>query len=300
MIELSAVPDGGNSRGLAGSLRKDELGKYNKMVFEKLLEAENKGKNCVLYTLLEAPNGCGLLPGAHLLALSAGCAYGTLGATVLDDQIAARAGDILDEQGAAAEIINVNLSAEEDNVVKILEEPFSSRKKLLIFGAGHISLPLAEMASLLGYDTIIVDDRQELVSRERFPHAGRLICAPFEDVFDEQFLSLIDAATSIVIVTRGHAYDRLCLGKVIASEACFIGMIGSRSKVQTNFRSLLDMGISKEQLSRVAAPIGLDLKGQRPEEIALSIFAEMVAEEHGGSGERLSDKFKEEAHFFDQ
>lgn len=300
MIELSTKSGSGNSRNPTCTLQKDELGKYNKLVFEKLLETEKKGNTSILYTLLHVPEGCGLIEGAHLLVFAGGHTYGTLGVSALDDLITARAGNILSKQDAATGIIDVNLPGEEENGVKVLEDPIFPQKKLLVFGAGHIALPLVEMASVLGYQTIVVDDRQELVSRDRFPHASKLVCASFEEVFDNELISSIDAATSIVIVTRGHAYDRLCLSKVIALDACFIGMIGSRNKVKTNFRALLEMGVNKEQLKRVSAPIGFDLKGQRPAEIALSILAEMVACEHGGSGERLSTKFKEEMNLFDE
>ncbi len=300
MSKLSTMLGSDNSRNFTCSLHKDELSTYNKLVFEVLLEAEKKGKTCVLYTLVQVPDGSGLIEGAHLLVLAEDCIFGTLGVSSLDELITTRAGNILSQQDAATLLIDVNLPGEKETKVRVLEDPIFPQKKLLVFGAGHIALPLVEMASVLGYQTIVVDDRQELVSRDRFPHASKLVCASFEEVFDNELISSIDAATSIVIVTRGHAYDRLCLSKVIALDACFIGMIGSRNKVKTNFRALLEMGVNKEQLKRVSAPIGFDLKGQRPAEIALSILAEMVACEHGGSGERLSTKFKEEMNLFDE
>lgn len=148
------------------------------------------------------------------------------------------------------------------------------------------------MASLLGYYIIVVDDRQEFVNKERFPKANKLICVSFGEAFkNDEVLSEIDGLTDIIIITRGHKYDLLCLRYAIFTEARYIGMIGSGEKVKSNFRALLKDGISKKALERVAAPIGLDLGGQKPEEIAISILAQLIAFENGGTGEPLDKKY---------
>jgi len=171
---------------------------------------------------------------------------------------------------------------------KMLEDSYSPQKKLVVFGGGHITLPLVEMATILGYQTIVIDDKPEFANKERFPYADEVICAGFEDIF-QRGLPEIDSTTSVVIVTRGHKYDKVCLKHVICSNARYIGMIGSSNKVRQTFKALLQEGVAKNDLEKVSSPIGLDLGGKKPGEIALSILAEMVARENNGTGRQLKE-----------
>ncbi len=262
--------------------------KFNQLIYEKLQDNQEHGRSGILYTLVEVPEHYAALSGAHLLVLQGGWVYGTLGSYSLDHKMIDRSKTLFSQLEPATDLTQVKLCLQDDeSVAKVLEDPFLPQKKLIIFGAGHVSVSLVEMASLLGYQTVVVDDRQDLISKARFPKAHRLICAPFEEVFNDEFNLEINEMTSVVIVTRGHEYDLLCLRNSICSQACYIGMIGSRTKVNTNFSILLEEGISKKALERVAAPIGLDLGGQKPEEIALSIIAQMVALENGRTGTSL-------------
>jgi xanthine dehydrogenase accessory factor len=262
--------------------------KFNRLVYERLQGNLDKGNPGILYTLLEAPDHYTVHSGSHLLVLPGDYVYGTLGNFSLDNEMTARAKRLLSQPKPSTDIIHVELFQHDNSTAKVLEEPFFPQKKLIVFGAGHVALPLVEMASILGYETVVVDDRQELVSRERFPQAKQMICSPFEDVFkNDEFNLDINRMTSIVIVTRGHEDDLMCLRNVIHSDARYIGMIGSKRKVVNNFSALLNEGISKKTLEKVTAPIGLDLGGQTPEEIALSIMAQLVALENGGTGKPL-------------
>lgn len=272
-----------------------DTSKFNQLIYQKLQEALDRGKRNILYTLVKTPDNCELHRGTHLLVLSNGYAYGTLGYFSLDQEMIARAERISSQPDPSTEMIQVKLPEQKDGTAIILEEPFSPQKKLVIFGAGHVSLPLVEMAAILGYQTVVVDDRQDLLTRERFPKAERLICTPFEDFFNnDQFNSEINEMSSVVIITRGHEYDLLCLRHVIHSHARYIGMIGSRKKVSNNFYRLLKEGVGRETLEKVIAPIGIDLGGKKPEEIALSIMAQMVALENEGTGRHLDQVFKDE------
>lgn len=263
--------------------------KFNQLIFEKLRDNQEHGKSGILYTLVEAPEHDAVHSGAHLLVLPGDWVYGTLGDYSLDHKMIDRGKALFAQLEPATDLIQVKLGLQDDEgVAKVLEEPFLPQKKLVIFGAGHVAVPLVEMASIMGYQTVVVDDRQDLISRARFPKAHRLIGASFEEVFDnDEYNPEINEMTSVVIITRGHEYDLLCLRNAIRSQACYIGMIGSRSKVNTNFSVLLKEGVSNKELERVAAPIGLDLGGQKPEEIALSIIAQMVALKNGGTGTSL-------------
>jgi xanthine dehydrogenase accessory factor len=269
--------------------------KFNQLIYQRLQEELDRGKPGILYTLVKPPDDSKLRSGSHLLVLSEGFAYGTLGLFSLDKEMIARAERLFSQTDPSTDIIQVKLSVQADGIVKVLEEPFFPQKKLVIFGAGHVALPLVEMAAILGYRTVVVDDRQELVSRERFPKADRLICAPFEEVLnDAEFKADMNGMTSIVIITRGHEYDLLCLRHAIRFDVRYAGMIGSRRKVINNFSALLNEGVCRKALEKVAAPIGLDLGGQKPEEIALSIMAQLIALENGGTGKPLEQVFKNE------
>jgi len=263
----------------------------DQQIYQRLQEELEQEKACVLYTLVDLPSGWQLHSGSHLLVLSKGFAYGTLGLSSLDHQMIARAKRLLSQSGPFTRIVKIQLV--EGKMAKVLEEAFLPQKKLVVFGAGHVAVPLVEMASILGYRTVVVDDRQELVNKERFPRADELICAPFVEVLQNaEFKEQINGVTSVVIVTRGHRYDLLCLKYMIETDARYIGMIGSRSKVKECFSALLNEGVSREALTKVAAPIGLDLGGQKPEEIALSILAQMIALEHGGSCKPLHQIYR--------
>ncbi|MBF7084458.1 XdhC family protein [Desulfallas sp. Bu1-1] len=258
-------------------------------MFEKLLKAVESGTPAVLYTVIDSQGYPGLKEGSRLLAIAGGEVYGTLGISLLDEQVMARAANIFQRAVPNTGIIEINalgLDAGCELPVKILEDSFFPQKKLIIFGGGHVAVPLVQMASILGYQTVVVDDRPEFVSPGRFPNADALICSDLAKGLPE---NEIDASTSIVIITRGHQYDLACLETVIGSRACYIGMIGSSSKVRQTFKTLLNKGINKKDLEKVSAPIGLDLGGQKPAEIALSILAEMVAREYNGSCRPLKE-----------
>jgi len=156
----------------------------------------------------------------------------------------------------------------------------NEKKQALILGGGHISQPLVQILAIIEYEVTVVDDRLEFANPERFPGAKQVICKPFSQVLEH--IKLDDQA-AIIIVTRGHQYDLDCLRSVMGKEAGYIGMIGSRRKVEGTLKVLREEGIDRALLERVRAPIGLDLGGQSPSEIAVSIVAEMIAISKGGS-----------------
>lgn len=159
--------------------------------------------------------------------------------------------------------------------------------RAVILGGGHISQPLVQILSILKYDITVVDDRLEFASTGRFPGAEQVRCESFSQVLQEL---KPDEQTAVIIVTRGHQYDLDCLRSVIGTQAGYIGMIGSRRKVKATLEVLAEEGVSPELLQRVRAPIGLDLGGQSPEEIGVSIAAEVVATFKNGSCIPLSQK----------
>jgi xanthine dehydrogenase accessory factor len=149
----------------------------------------------------------------------------------------------------------------------------ASRPTLLVVGAGHVAVPVAEIGHMVGFRVVVLDDRAEMASEERFPTAEKRIVG---DIAEKLGALSITPNTYVVIITRGHAYDEAALRVVVGSSAAYVGMIGSRRKVRTTFDRLIEDGISKDLVQRVRAPIGINIGAQTPAEIAVSILAEIV------------------------
>jgi xanthine dehydrogenase accessory factor len=177
---------------------------------------------------------------------------------------------------------DVSLAYAADAGTKKFVETLSPPARLIIAGAGHVGQALAAIASPLDFSVSVIDDRGDCASADRFPQAQQCIVGEIED---ELRAFPIDASTYIVIVTRGHRHDGHALSAVVDSPAKYIGLIGSRRKVLTIFQDLLSQGVSMEKLSRVHAPIGLELGAVTVPEIAVSIAAELVAVRRGRGGE---------------
>jgi xanthine dehydrogenase accessory factor len=172
---------------------------------------------------------------------------------------------------------------------EVFVEPILPRPVLLIAGAGHIAAPLAALAHLMNFSVSVTDDRASFVNRERFPHAQRLLVGDIEATLQDY---PITPRTHIVLVTRAHAHDVQGLRAIIDSPAAYIGMIGSQRRVWAVFKLLHEEGVPIEKLMRVRAPIGLDLGGGTPEEIALSIMSEITMLRRSGSGVAMSEALR--------
>ena len=156
----------------------------------------------------------------------------------------------------------------------VLVEPIISRPVVYIFGGGHVSQKLAPLVSMAGFGLVVADDRPEWANRERFPQAQEIWNEPMDQVLAGRRLG---RDSYVVIVTRGHLYDKEVLGQALGQNAAYVGMIGSRRKRNLIYQALSEEGTSQEQLASVYSPIGLDIGAETPEEIAISIVAELVA-----------------------
>lgn len=155
----------------------------------------------------------------------------------------------------------------------VKEEWFGEKPKLVIMGAGHVAYDLAKIASCLDFHIKVIDDRAEFANKERFPFADEVVC----DSFDNLQQHLEENAFNVV-VTRGHKADFECVKRILGIPYRYIGMIGSRLKVQKTFENLAEAGVSEEKIKTVHAPIGLKIGAQTPAEIAVSILAEIISE----------------------
>jgi len=157
-----------------------------------------------------------------------------------------------------------------------LIEPYAMTGTAFIFGAGHVAKQVATISNMVGFTTVVLDDRKEFANPDRFPGADQILVL---DTFEEALQELsIDANSYIVILTRGHRHDQTVLSQALKTGAGYIGMIGSRKKRDTLYQNLLGNGFAQKDIDRVHSPVGLDIKAETPEEIGVSIVAELILE----------------------
>ncbi|MFC1901318.1 XdhC family aldehyde oxidoreductase maturation factor [Chloroflexota bacterium] len=185
-----------------------------------------------------------------------------------------------DIENVKAELKNISstmvLSAGD---ARIVVDPIRRMGTLYCFGAGHVAMPTAHIAALAGFRVIVLDDRAEYANAGRFPEA-HAICV-IED-YNQAFAGLeIDVDSFIVILTRGHQHDLVVLEQALRTGAGYIGMISSKKKRKLIYEAIMARGIKKEELERVHSPIGISIGGKTPEEIAVSIVAELIKERAG-------------------
>ncbi len=157
---------------------------------------------------------------------------------------------------------------------------------MVICGGGHIAVPLSRMASVLGFQVSVIDDRPTFATRDRFPACHRVVCGAFAEALSK---CPMDQNTYVVVATHGHANDLVCLRHVLGRGAGYVGMVSSRRRVIGVLRLLQEEGAREEHLAELSSPAGLDIGAETPEEIALSILAEIVMKRRGGKGTPLRD-----------
>ena len=213
---------------------------------------------------------------------------GSFGDADLDDAALALGAQRLEERRVSTQGVH-ELKSASGPTVQVYVEAHHPHPDLVIVGAGHIAQPLCSMGAAMGFRVIVVDDRPDFATRERFPEADRVVRVDFRD----PFASVPMHSTShVVLVTRGHKYDFECLRHLLETEVepPYVGMIGSRRRVRAAFSQLKGEGTPRDRLSRVRAPIGLDIGAETPVEIAVAVLAEIILQWRGGTGAPLTDQ----------
>ncbi len=255
---------GGNIDIFLEPLKKDFLG-----IYEEAARIGQKGGSAILATLVSVEGNFPEGEGWKILMKTSGEKVGSLlGSGELEKKILRESEVLL--KGKKPKVLAVS---SEHGRTEVLLEPIFPEPTVYIFGGGHISEQLAPLVKNVHFRVVVIDDREMFANRGRFPEADEVIVSEFEKCFDQ--LSMIDSCY-IVIVTRGHLYDGFVLEQAIKTNALYIGMIGSKKKIKTLYQGLMKKGISKEVLKRVHAPIGLEINSETPEEIAVSIVAELI------------------------
>ena len=249
-------------------------------VFDEIVAAyEGKGDRA-LATLITSATG-NALEGAKLFVRADGSTTGTLGSQELDAEAVV----------AALEMMPKGLErwVETKEGDKAYVETFTNPATVVIAGGGHVGKAVYTVAKTLGFAVKIVDDRPQFANHERFPEAEEIVI----DDFDKGLRSLnMTPNCYVIIATRGHKLDDLALIEAAKSNAGYVGLLGSRRKAVMIFRDLIREGIPEARIAEIRAPIGLDLGGRTPEEIAVSIMAEILAVQHGRTGGTMTGEAK--------
>lgn len=256
-------------------------------IAEAVLAARRGGPAVLVATVIAAPEARGERVGAKMLVRRDGSAAGTLGAEALDEGVKRESMDAFRRHGV--EVVYLSVTGERverrddeaSDAYQVMLEVHESPASLLIIGGGHVGKALATIGDLCGFSVEIVDDRPEYANEERFPEADRITCGRFDEVLADY---PIDANMYVVCVTRGHRHDETSLRLVAESGAAYIGMIGSKRRVGAVLQHLVEEGVDPAAVERVHTPIGLDIGAETPEEIAVSVMAEIIMARRGGSG----------------
>jgi xanthine dehydrogenase accessory factor len=260
-------------------------------MFQDIAMALSRGESAALLTVVRVNGAAPCAPGTRVLVRDGGALSGTLGGTTVDAR--AREDGLRALSTGESGMLTYHLDAESGESVgscgatlELFVEPLRPEPRLLVAGSGYVAQALARLALPLGWRVTLLDDRSEFVRDGRLPEGVGVAVGEFTELLATQ---RPDPATAVVIVTRGHRSDREALATALTTNAGYIGMIGSPSKVRQVFRALLKSGVAAETLGRVYAPIGLDLGAETPDEIALSIAAELLMWRRDGSGGSLRD-----------
>ena len=246
-------------------------------IYAELARISTAGEDVALCTVIAASGSTPRDEGAKMLVRTDGSIMGTIGGGAIEKAVIQEAMNVLRRGYAKKMEYKLNTSGELGMIcggdTEVFIEPVLAMSNLFIFGAGHIALPLSRMAAMVGFRITVIDERVEYASTERFPD----VCVIPLEIPDAYQQINVGRNDYIVIITHGHNGDEVALEGALKTPAKYIGMIGSQSKNKTVFEHLLNKGFSADDLSRVHAPIGLHIKAQTPEEIAVSILAEMIS-----------------------
>lgn len=250
----------------------------SKIIYEKILEVLDKDDNAALATVVESHGSAPRDAMAKMLIFEDGSIFDTVGGGKVELYVINEAKKIIGT--GKSKMLEYDLTSAPGGIgmacggrMKIFIEDVNKMEKLIIFGAGHIAIPLVNMAKELEFDITVVDDRAQFANKKRFKNADKIINKNFMHAFDE---FKIDKRTYIVIASYSHKTDMDILRKCLEYKSKYLGMIGSKRKTKMVFDALIEEGFSKSKLSEVKSPIGISIGAETPAEIAVSILAEIV------------------------
>ena len=273
-------------------------------IFEEVVRMRREGERGALATIVHTNGSIPSYESSRMLVRDDGSIVGTVGGGCVEAEVWAAAKEVIVAEQPRKMIFNLNQDARYDaglicgGTLEIFVEPILPQPVLYIFGGGHVSAAVAPLAHQAGFKIVIVDDREAFANVERFPMASEIYRS-----YDEAFEKIQpNSSCYLLIVTRGHSGDMRVLAWAVGTEARgftprYIGMMGSKRKVIAVYKALEKEGFSAGQFERVHAPVGLDIGALTPEEIAVSITAELIAVRRNATGlPNKSIKISEAAH----
>ena len=266
-------------------------------LFEEIVRMRRAGQRGALATIVHTNGSIPSYESSRMLVREDGSSLGTIGGGCVEADVWAAAREVMHKEAPRKMVFNLNNEASYDNglicggTLEVFVEPILPQPMLYLFGGGHVSTAVAKAASAAGFGIGVVDDREAFANKERFPMAQEIYTS-YEEAFEKIHPN---AASYLVIVTRGHKEDMRVLAWAVRTEARYLGMIGSKRKVLSVYQALENEGYKAEEFERVYAPMGLEIGALSPEEIAVSIAAELVAVRRNAAT-AAHKKLKYEAH----
>jgi xanthine dehydrogenase accessory factor len=249
-------------------------------IYEEIVKLQHEGHKGAVATIVNVRGSIPSFKSAKMLVRHDGTIAGTIGGGCVEAEVWQAAKEVISSERPQTLSFDLNQDPKYDTglvcggTLEIFIEPVLPPSLLYIFGAGHVGCQLYKAARNAGFDVIVVDDREAYANRERFPDARQAIA---EDLERAMATIALNESAYIVIVTRGHHDDMRVLRWAVQTPARYIGMVGSKRKAITIFRALTGEGLKPELFDRVHSPVGLDIGAITPEEIAVSILAEIIA-----------------------
>ena len=263
-------------------------------IYEQIVQLRREGRRGAVATITNVRGSIPSFQTAKMLVRDDGSIAGTIGGGCVEAEVWQAAREVMEQEKPRSLTFNLNNNPKYDTglvcggTLEIFIEPVLPPALLYIFGAGHVAYNLYKVAALAGFDVIVVDDRESYANRERFPDAREIIA----DDFEAATARLDPPETShIVIVTRGHRDDMRVLRWAVNTGARYLGMIGSKRKTISIYKELEKEGIAPAKFANVHAPVGLEIGAVTPEEIAVAIVAEMIAERRHAATDVASKKY---------
>ena len=261
-------------------------------IYEEITRLRQQGKRAALATIIQIRGSVPSFETAKILVREDGSTLGTVGGGCVENDVWKAARQVMVAEKPKRLLFDLTDTSNLEaglicgGKVEVFVEPILAAPTVYIFGAGHVSKFISKVAVLAGFNSVIVDNRPQYANAERFPEATRIYSESFEAAFEAIHPNEF---SYIVIVTRGHQEDQTVLGWAAGTRARYIGMIGSKVKKRTLFRNLREEeGIPQEALDRVQSPMGVEINAILPEEIAVSVVAQMIEYRRSKPGSRSS------------
>lgn len=249
-------------------------------LFDEIVRLRKQGQRCALATIVQVNGSIPSYESAKLLVREDGSMMGTIGGGCVEAEVWNAAREVIATEKPKHMTFSLGQDAAYDEglicggQLNVFIEAVVPQPRAIIFGAGHVSKSLGKVAQLAGFAVTIVDDREQFANRERFPEAEEVYAEEYEQVFPKLE---VNGNCYLIIVTRGHRDDMRVLRWAITTEARYIAMIGSKRKTISIVKEFEKEGVARELFERIHAPMGLEIGAITPEEIAVSVTAEMIA-----------------------